>query len=247
MSTSRVWVTLERATTIATLLAACLVAWLVVERLSDRRTAGSPPRAPADWMPVKNPFKIALDDHARRQGTPKVAVIEFSDYLCKFCGAYARDTFPRVEREFVQTGKIAYSVRHLPLGGVPSPSSRFAEVAACAAQQGKFWPMHSRLFALDRQTSNVDLTGDAAAAGADRTTLGECVNSGLALGHVQEDAALAQKFNVTSTPTFFIGTIDADGVTMTAQGAYRGAPGFELLKNGVERLLTGQPEPSSSF
>lgn len=246
MSKSVTWIILERATTVATLLAAGLVVWLALERLNDRRAAASPPRPPADWLPVKNPFKIALDDHARRRGTPQVALIEFSDYLCKFCGLYARDTYPRVERELVETGKIAYSVRHLPLGGVPSPSSKLAEVAVCAGHQGKFWPMHARLFTVGRQTSSADWTGDAAFVGADRTKLGECVNNGLALAEIEADASLAQRFRVSSTPTFFIGNIDADGLTVTVHGAYRGTPDFELLKTGVQRIVASQPKPSSS-
>src|SRR5438105_24678 len=34
----------------------------------------------------------------------KVTIVEFTDFQCPFCGAYARETFGRIMSEYVKTG-----------------------------------------------------------------------------------------------------------------------------------------------
>src|SRR5262245_34620594 len=41
----------------------------------------------------------------------QVTIIEFSDYQCVFCGRHSRDTFPQIDRDYIQKGRVRYVVR----------------------------------------------------------------------------------------------------------------------------------------
>ena len=72
------------------------------------------------------------------EGTPRsrVVVIEFTDLQCPYCGHFANHTFPRLKAAYVDSGKIRYVSRDLPL-----PMHAHAETAAvaarCAGEQGR--------------------------------------------------------------------------------------------------------------
>jgi len=71
------------------------------------------PVAAADALP-KDPISIASEPF-KGSGTAKVALIEFSDYQCPFCGRYVKETLPQIRSDYVETGKVTYVFRHLPL------------------------------------------------------------------------------------------------------------------------------------
>ncbi|MCM2313008.1 MAG: DsbA family protein, partial [Steroidobacteraceae bacterium] len=72
-----------------------------------------------------------------RENAP-VTIIEFTDLQCPYCARHATQTFPRLQREYIDTGKLRYTSRDLPL-----PFHSFAMPAAvasrCAGEQGRFW------------------------------------------------------------------------------------------------------------
>src|SRR5439155_11115874 len=84
---------------------------------------------------------------ARAKLGANLAIIEFSDFQCPFCGRYARETFPLLKREFIDTGEVNYVFMHFPLEALHPDALKAAEAAACAGRQDKFWGMHDRLFA----------------------------------------------------------------------------------------------------
>src|SRR5207247_8778213 len=75
----------------------------------------------------------------------KVAVIEYSDFQCPFCGRYAKESFPQITSDYVDTGKVKYVFHDLPLD-FHKYAFKAAEAAHCAGEQGKFWEMHGLLF-----------------------------------------------------------------------------------------------------
>ena len=53
-----------------------------------------------------------------------------------------------------------------------------AEAAHCAADQGKYWEMHDRLFANQQALQVPMLKQHATALGLDATAFGQCLDSG---------------------------------------------------------------------
>ncbi|HEV2377338.1 MAG TPA: thioredoxin domain-containing protein [Streptosporangiaceae bacterium] len=79
-----------------------------------------------------------------RPGAP-VTMVEFGDYQCTNCGAFARDTEPALVRKYVDTGVVRLEWRDFPW--VDAQSVAAAVAARAAGMQGKFWDYHDYLFA----------------------------------------------------------------------------------------------------
>ena len=85
---------------------------------------------------------------ARTKGRPDapVTIYEMSDFQCPYCRDFTLQTMPSLEREYIKSGKVRLTFINLPLTGMHRNAMAAAELAMCAARQGKFWLVHDRLF-----------------------------------------------------------------------------------------------------
>ena len=166
-----------------------------------------------------------------------VAIVEFSDFECPFCGRYVTQTLPRITSEYIANGKIQYFFVHFPIESLHPGAFRAHEAAICAGEQGKFWEMHDRLFANQKALTDADLHGHANAIGLDMARFGPCVEDGRATSQVREDQALGQRTGVGGTPLFLVGTIEPGGTSVQAVRAISGAQPFALFKQTLDEAL----------
>lgn len=148
---------------------------------------------------------------ARTKGSPDAPVVmyEMSDFQCPYCRDFALETMPALEREYITSGKIRLTFINLPLVKVHTNTMAAAEVAMCAARQGKFWPVHDRLFQHQGQWAEQKDPGPyllalADSARVDHAQLADCVTSGATRPAIEADAAAARRAGAHSTPTFYI-------------------------------------------
>src|ERR1019366_3451262 len=45
-----------------------------------------------------------------------LTLVEFTDYQCPFCGRFETTTFPEIKKNYIDTGKVRFILRDLPLG-----------------------------------------------------------------------------------------------------------------------------------
>lgn len=76
----------------------------------------------------------------------KVTVIEFSDFQCPFCKQMFTNALSQIKKEYIDSGKIKFYYRHLPLTSIHPNAMIAAEASECANEQGKFWEYHDMLF-----------------------------------------------------------------------------------------------------
>lgn len=164
--------------------------------ISVRAEDEEPPPPPAPELPPA-------------EGNPqaKVTILEFSDYLCPYCARFSVLTLPKIEENYVKAGKVRLIFRHLPVHG--EPSTRAAEAALCAHEQGQFWEYHARLFAISLNESGTALSSERLRAvarelGLDGERFNLCLSSHRYGQAIQGDIAEAKRLGVTGTPTFFI-------------------------------------------
>ncbi len=169
------------------------------------------------------------------QSAAKLAVIEFSDFQCPFCGRYARDTYPALQKEFVETGKVKYAFRHLPLESIHPFAFKAAEAGECARAQGKFWEMHDLLFANQQALAQVNLVQYAQTIGLEAQKFQTCMD-GRTAARIREDQAEAARLGARSTPTFLIAQIQAD-CKAKALRKITGAQSYASFKAALEGLL----------
>jgi protein-disulfide isomerase len=165
--------------------------------------------AAAALLAVASPAQDDLRP-ARTKGsaTAPVTIYEMSDFQCPWCGRFARETMPTLEREYVATGKVRIIFVNFPLPMHPNAAPA-AELAMCAAKQEKFWPMHDLLFRTqDRweglREPGVFFLGLGDSIGADREQLTACVRSAATRDLVRADAEGSARSGARSTPTFWI-------------------------------------------
>ena len=139
----------------------------------------------------------------------KVEVWEFSDFECPYCARFAILAMPDIQTRLVATGRVRWRFVHYPLQGhTKSPTAHLA--AACANEQGRFWPMHDALYeAQDTWTNARNLVAAiddvADRAGLDRARFDACMSArGAAWGRVLGDKALGDSVGINGTPTFFV-------------------------------------------
>jgi protein-disulfide isomerase len=168
-----------------------------------------------------------------------VAVIEFSDYQCPFCGRYSKDTYAQIENDYVETGKIKYVFRDLPL---PFHNQAFkaAEAAHCAGEQGKFWEMHDLLFHNQTALTPEQLPAYAKDLGLSEGPFQQCLDTARFAADIKKDIADAGTVGVSGTPTFLIGVVQPGDGRVKVVKKLVGAKPYAEFKAAFDSLLTTQ-------
>jgi len=170
----------------------------------------------------------------------RIAIVEYSDFECTFCGKYSREIYPQIVERYVKTGKLRYYFRDLPLP--IHPNALPAAIAArCAGDQGKFWEMHDSLFANQSALSQKDFADRAAALGLDRKRFSECLSSAKYAEAIRKVAAGARQMGIDGTPAFAIGAVRADGEVITVNQVALGVDSFEAFKAILDEVFSTTP------
>ena len=170
----------------------------------------------------------------------RIAIVEYSDFECPFCGKYSREVYPQIVERYVKTGKVRYYFRDLPLP-IHANALPAATAARCAGEQGKFWEMHDSLFANQSALSQKDLAERAARLGLDQPRFSDCVSSTKYAEAIRKVVAGAQRMGIDGTPAFAIGTITAGGEVVTVNQVALGADSFEGFKAMLDEIISAAP------
>jgi protein-disulfide isomerase len=225
------WRTLfEVSTTVIMVALASALVWQGREGFFASAPAGGRSVTPVPWEPLTIAGKPILGASSAR-----VAIVEYSDFACPFCGAVARDTLPTVIREYVDPGKVILVFKNFPLPSHPS-APHAAAAALCAGQQGKFWQMHDRMFDKPMKLTEQELRETASQLGLDLTVYDSCRAEPTAAQLVEADRSEAETLKITGTPTFFFGTVEPDG-RIRVTDVLSGAKPVANFKAILDRLL----------
>ena len=220
---------------ISMIVAAGVLVWVVVSRQPASQGAPvSVERLDADIV-VGYPPAAAVRGHT----DARVALMEFSDFECPFCGQYALEVYPRLMEEFVDPGMVQYIFRHYPMEEIHANALRAAEAVECAAGEGKFWMMHDRLFEAAGALTRLDILAYATAMGLQPFSFETCLDSGAMRGRVSEDRREGMRLGVEGTPTFFLAERQQNGtlrLVTKVVGAQPYATFESLLREELSRM-----------
>jgi protein-disulfide isomerase len=127
-----------------------------------------------------------------------ITIVDWSDYACGYCNR-VQDTLDRLDRLY--PGQLRWVHRALP---IDDDNTIAIEAARAAAAQGKFRPMHARLYALHGQVDRADVELIARELGLDMIRFRADLDAGAHRNAVAKDLADARQLGVTGTPTFFV-------------------------------------------
>lgn len=150
-----------------------------------------------------------LAGRTKGSATAPVTVYEMSDFQCPYCRQFARETFPALERSYINSGKVRWVFINFPLTDIHNHASAAAELALCAAKQKGFWRMHDLLFLHQETWAPLKEAGPfflslADSADISKPELLACLESSETLEAVRADAEGAARSGASSTPTFYI-------------------------------------------
>lgn len=157
---------------------------------------------------------------------PKVTIVEFADYQCPFCVKANPEIMKFVS---AYKGQVQYIFRDFPLLDKHPQALPAAVAAKCAANQGKYWEMHSLIF--DRAPMaelNANMyTNFAQKLKLDLTKFKDCQNDPVQRESVEADLNEGLRVGVNETPTVYINGQKFDDYIS-----------FDNLKNNVDKLMT---------
>jgi protein-disulfide isomerase len=139
----------------------------------------------------------ARNDYSFGTSTPKLTIVEFSDFACPYC----KENSGALRRAgIIHKNSVQIIFKDFPLH---DGSLDLAMAARCTGEQGFFWPMHDKLFDLQGQFATSSLADLAVSVGANKSAFISCFNSKKYLTAIRADYADGKSLGVTGTPTFF--------------------------------------------
>lgn len=180
------------------------------------------------------PSRVSVKDDPRLgNAAAKIGIVEFSDYQCFYCRDFHQKQFTQLRKEYIDTGAVQFIYKDLPLR-MHAQAIPAAMAAHCAGAQNRFWDMHDALFAhQDRLGQNL-YPELARQLKLDEAKFNACLESQDPGQNIGQDIGTARRLGFSGTPSFLIGTIEGD--TLTVKYRSRGAPRFEVFAQEIEKL-----------
>jgi protein-disulfide isomerase len=140
-----------------------------------------------------------------------LTMVEFTDYQCPFCQRFHTTVFNDLKKNFVDTGKVRFYSRDLPLD-THANAFRAAQAAHCAGDQGQFWTLRDLMGAHPDKLDLENLAGFASSLKMNVALFRSCIESDKYKNAVQTDTLEALKIGADGTPAFVIGRSTPEGV-----------------------------------
>lgn len=195
----------------------------------DKLTKANQPPPPPDLS------KIGLDDDpVMGDENAQIAIVEFSDFECPYCAGFHQQSFGKVKKDYIDSGKVKFIYRDMPLD-FHAQAEGAAIVAYCAGDQGKYYEMHDLLFKNSKKLGDGLYDKLAMDLKLDQDKFEDCRNGTAAKKEVRSDLADAQNIGQFGTPAFFIGTVKDNKLTNVIYLA--GAQSPVAISRAVDHLM----------
>lgn len=186
----------------------------------------------AQYITTGKSVGIDDDPYIGDKNTAKVAIVEFSDYQCSYCGRHTTQVLPTVIEKLVDTGKVIYVFRDYQMfGEISETTAKVGEYIADKSMD-KFVEFHEGAFSLASSDAVYDL---AKKLGFDVDDVKAYVAKSSSADELKADFADGQSVGVSGTPAFVIGVLKDDG---TVEGSLMsGALPFDAFESLVNEML----------
>lgn len=160
-----------------------------------------------------------LGDMSLGDKNAPIKVYEYASLTCSHCAEFNKDTFPTFKKEYIDTGKVYYTLRDFPF----DPIATAAYMLAHCAGPERYFGFVDVLFSTQAQWAFVEtpmeaLKGIARQGGFSEEKFDACMKDEKIFDHVKATAQRgAQQFGVRSTPTFFVNGEKVEGAVPYAE------------------------------
>jgi len=230
---------LDAVASVSMIGASVALTWRTLSGRYTEQTSGSASviaRAPIIEDVEAEGIEIALPDRLGVQPAGRLLLLEFADFECPYSAEHARQVLPRILHTYVDRDRLTYIFLSFPLEALHPSAVAASQAAECAAEQGRFWEMHSILFSSQSSFGGPALRQYAEDLNLDMSRFDSCLRRDETAGRVARDIAEGRRVGVTGTPTFFIGRPTA-GNRARILRRIRGAAPFETFAHALTELL----------
>jgi len=148
----------------------------------------------------------ALKDRVIGDPAAPITIIEYASLTCPHCANFHADTLPKLEKDWIETGKAKLIYRDYPLDRYAASA---AMIARCAPTD-KYFTFLNAFFAQQKTWSRADdpvkvLTQLAGLGGMSKEDVDACLaNEALQDGILQMRLEGQMEYDINSTPSFVI-------------------------------------------
>jgi protein-disulfide isomerase len=172
-------------------------------------------------QPLPIDGQVSEADHVQGPADAKLTLIEYADFQCPTCAAYA-PVLEQLLAEYPDDLRLVY--RYFPLKTIHPNATIASQAAEAAHLQGKFWEMHDILFNRQSEWSRLSsprktFIDYAEELGLDTARFETDMNSKAVKDRVDADFENATAAGLSGTPTFYL-----NGVALENP---RGLEGFQ--------------------
>ncbi len=184
--------------------------------------------------------EVTDDGRIRGRADAPVTLIEYSDFTCGYCLKFFRDTWPKLQAKYVETGKLRFVYRDYPRAdrGVGVEA---AVAARCAGAQGRYWAMHDRLFGEGGRLDSGAFRVYAKTIGLDQVAFAQCFDERRYLESIFQDRREAHRWGFHGPPGFILMHTVGGATEKEPAVAIPGAFPFDDFAEEIERLLQSAP------
>jgi len=160
----------------------------------------------ARFVGVQSDEGVTIEPHVKGNTDAVVTLVEYSDFQCPACAQFE----PVVTGIMEQYGdQLSLEYRHFPLISIHPYALPAAKAAEAAAQQGKFWEMHDKLFENQSVWANSSnpqsyFISYANELGLDVALFKQHLRSTMIADAVEASFNDARDKGLTGTPSFFL-------------------------------------------
>ena len=157
-----------------------------------------------------------------------IEIIEFASLTCGHCAKFHNEVFPKIKKEFIDTGKVSFIYQDFPLDKFALKAS---VIARCSGEK-KFFSFLKVLYSKQKDWTRTEdpfrsLLKIAKLGGLKNEEIKVCVgNKSIEDGILKQRLNASKKFDIKATPTLYINGEKYDG-DLT----------FEALKLKINTLL----------
>jgi len=179
----------------------------------------------------------AIDNRLRGNVNAPVTMIEYSDFTCGYCLKFFKETWPKIQARYVETGKLRFLYKDYPRAD-QGPGLTAALAARCAGDQGMYWPMHDRLFSANGRLDADSYSQHAKAIGLNQSLFRQCLRDAPHVQAIFQDRQEANAWGFRGTPGFVLIRTTQQPTTEDPAIAIPGAFPFEAFEEEIEKLLS---------
>ncbi|MEM9454291.1 MAG: thioredoxin domain-containing protein [Myxococcota bacterium] len=160
------------------------------------------PRGPQPGKPdPKATYKVPVGDaHAKGNGEALVTIVAWSDFQCPYCSR-VNPTLEQLREEYGDKVRVAF--KHNPLSFHPRAKPA-ATAAEAAGRQDKFWEMHDKLFANQKQLTDENFVTWAGELGLDVETFKKDLADPTLAKKIDAHQKQGMTLGARGTPAFFV-------------------------------------------